>query len=92
MFLRFKESSVAKVRVTIFNSIYQLLTSYFVDNSVKHLTCWYWLNRGICKKSDLECAYSHFDTGKYADKPLPLIPGCKFLLQLLAKSSSKIDQ
>ncbi|KAK5052071.1 hypothetical protein LTR84_002875 [Exophiala bonariae] len=36
---------------------------------VKHLTCYYWKTHGRCTKSDQHCAYSHRDTGHYADKP-----------------------
>ena len=47
------------------------------DRSVKYLTCWYWLHQpGGCIKSDEQCLYSHYDTGMYADKPVPIKDGC----------------
>lgn len=36
---------------------------------VKHLTCYYWYTNGICNKADDECAYSHENTGRLAEKP-----------------------
>lgn len=42
--------------------------------SVKHLTCWYWANRG-CKLPDHLCLYSHFDTGRLADPPVQVQRG-----------------
>ena len=59
--------------------IEMFLIQFVAENSVKHLTCWYWLTKGQCRKSDEDCAYSHFDTGKHAEQPRPLIPGGKFL-------------
>ncbi|KAL8996060.1 MAG: hypothetical protein Q9169_004336 [Polycauliona sp. 2 TL-2023] len=38
--------------------------------SVKHLTCYFWANYGQCKRSDNECNYSHFYTGKVAGNPM----------------------
>ena len=35
---------------------------------VKYLTCWFWANGG-CKKSGEQCLYSHYNTGKYAQRP-----------------------
>ncbi len=46
--------------------------------SVKHLTCWYWANKG-CKLPDHLCLYSHFDTGKLAEPPVQVQRGRKFL-------------
>jgi hypothetical protein len=43
--------------------------------SVKHLTCHYWWFLGSCSKSDEECLYAHYDTGRYADKPQTIVPG-----------------
>ncbi|KAL8867000.1 MAG: hypothetical protein Q9174_005945 [Haloplaca sp. 1 TL-2023] len=38
--------------------------------SVKHLTCYFYANYGRCKRSDAECNYAHFYTGKVADNPM----------------------
>ncbi|KAL8964540.1 MAG: hypothetical protein Q9183_004382 [Haloplaca sp. 2 TL-2023] len=38
--------------------------------SVKHLTCYFYANFGRCKRSDAECNYAHFYTGKVADNPM----------------------
>lgn len=42
--------------------------------SVKHLTCWYWANKG-CKLPDHLCLYSHFDTGRLAEAPVQVQRG-----------------
>lgn len=44
------------------------------SKSVKHLTCWYWANKG-CKLPSHECLYSHFDTGILADPPVQVQRG-----------------
>jgi hypothetical protein len=36
------------------------------QRSVKHLTCYWWLNKGVCKHSAQDCLYAHWDTGKFA--------------------------
>ncbi|KAL8813921.1 MAG: hypothetical protein Q9223_006817 [Gallowayella weberi] len=40
--------------------------------SVKHLTCYFWANFGRCKRSDEECHYAHFHTGRMAVNPMEL--------------------
>ena len=45
--------------------------------SVKHLTCWYWANKG-CKLADNVCLYAHFDTGRLADPPVQIQRGREF--------------
>lgn len=45
--------------------------------SVKHLTCYWWKTKGVCRFSEEDCLYSHHDTGKIADAPRHLIPGEK---------------
>lgn len=45
--------------------------------SVKHLTCYFWAKSGVCKWSEDECLYAHRDTGKIANGPLQVEPGCK---------------
>ncbi|KAK4943284.1 hypothetical protein LTR10_017127 [Elasticomyces elasticus] len=45
------------------------------NKSVKHMTCFWWRNRGFCKKTDEECAYAHWDTGLYSDAPKQVNPG-----------------
>ena len=37
---------------------------------VKHLTCYFYANFGRCKRSDAECNYAHFYTGRVADNPM----------------------
>ncbi|KAI9832793.1 MAG: hypothetical protein M1819_004013 [Sarea resinae] len=44
-------------------------------NFNKPLTCYYWYTYGKCNKDDDECAYAHYDTGKYSNAPLRLEPG-----------------
>lgn len=39
---------------------------------LKHLTCYFWANFGRCKRSDAECGYAHFHTGKVAINPTQL--------------------
>jgi hypothetical protein len=34
------------------------------SRSVKHLTCFWWKEKGSCKYSEDECLYAHYDTGK----------------------------
>lgn len=46
-------------------------------NSVKHLTCWYWANKG-CRLPDHACLYSHHDTGRIAEPPVQVQPGREF--------------
>ena len=46
------------------------------QRSVKHLTCWYWANRG-CKLPEHVCLYSHYDTGRIADPPVRVQRGRK---------------
>ncbi|EGE86125.2 hypothetical protein BDDG_09070 [Blastomyces dermatitidis ATCC 18188] len=43
--------------------------------SVKHLTCWWWNEKGQCKYSVDECLYAHHKTGKVADAPRQVKPG-----------------
>jgi hypothetical protein len=43
--------------------------------SVKHLTCFWWKQKGRCRFSDEECLYAHHDTGIYTEPPRQLIPG-----------------
>ena len=45
--------------------------------SVKHLTCWYWANRG-CRLAGNVCLYAHFDTGRLADPPVQVQRGREF--------------
>ncbi|EGC44831.1 predicted protein [Histoplasma capsulatum var. duboisii H88] len=37
--------------------------------SVKHLTCWWWNEKGKCKYTVDECLYAHHKTGRVADAP-----------------------
>lgn len=39
---------------------------------LKQLTCYFWANFGRCRRSDAECKFSHFYTGKMAVNPLEL--------------------
>ncbi|KAI4179404.1 MAG: hypothetical protein L6R41_007863 [Letrouitia leprolyta] len=39
---------------------------------LKHLTCYFWANFGRCKRSDDQCSYAHFHTGKVAVNPVEL--------------------
>lgn len=43
--------------------------------SVKHLTCWWWYEKGQCRYSESECLYAHHDTGLVADAPRQVKPG-----------------
>lgn len=43
--------------------------------SVKHLTCFWWKEKGYCKKSEKDCLYAHHDTGHYTDPPRQVVPG-----------------
>ncbi|OJD23480.1 hypothetical protein ACJ73_05166 [Blastomyces percursus] len=43
--------------------------------SVKHLTCWWWNEKGQCKYSADECLYAHHKTRKIADAPRQVKPG-----------------
>ncbi|ETI23833.1 hypothetical protein G647_05639 [Cladophialophora carrionii CBS 160.54] len=43
--------------------------------SVKHLTCFWWWEKGECKYSDDECLYAHYDTGHYTAAPRQVVPG-----------------
>lgn len=45
------------------------------SSSVKHLTCFWWKDKGTCRFSDDDCLYAHYDTGHYTDPPRQLIPG-----------------
>lgn len=45
------------------------------SSSVKHLTCFWWKEKGACRFSDSECLYAHYDTGHYTDPPRQLVPG-----------------
>lgn len=46
--------------------------------SVKHLTCYFWAKNGVCKWTDDECLYAHYNTGKTANGPLQVEPGREF--------------
>lgn len=48
------------------------------NNSVKHLTCYFWAKNGVCKWSDDDCLYAHYNTGKTASGPLQVEPGREF--------------
>ncbi|KAL2409317.1 hypothetical protein ABEF95_015612 [Exophiala dermatitidis] len=43
--------------------------------SVKHLTCFWWWEKGECRFTDDECLYAHYDTGHYTGAPRQVIPG-----------------
>ncbi|OJD19147.1 hypothetical protein AJ78_00847 [Emergomyces pasteurianus Ep9510] len=43
--------------------------------SVKHLTCWWWNEKGQCRYSVDECLYAHHQTGRVADAPRQVKPG-----------------
>ncbi|KAL8662848.1 MAG: hypothetical protein Q9202_004362 [Teloschistes flavicans] len=38
--------------------------------STKNQTCYFWANFGKCKRSDQECRYAHFHTGRMAVNPM----------------------
>ncbi|KAI1611846.1 hypothetical protein EDD37DRAFT_651467 [Exophiala viscosa] len=44
-------------------------------NSVKHLTCYWWHKTSRCRRTDEECLYAHWDTGRYTDPPKQVNPG-----------------
>jgi hypothetical protein len=46
--------------------------------SVKHLTCFWWKEKGDCRFKEEDCLYAHHDTGLYADPPRQVIPGGEF--------------
>jgi hypothetical protein len=46
--------------------------------SVKHLTCFWWKEKGDCRFKEEDCLYAHHDTGLYADPPRQVIPGGKY--------------
>ena len=46
--------------------------------SVKHLTCFWWKEKGHCRFKEADCLYSHYDTGLYADPPRQVIPGGEY--------------
>jgi hypothetical protein len=46
--------------------------------SVKHLTCFWWKEKGDCRFKEDDCLYAHRDTGIYADPPRQVIPGGEF--------------
>ena len=43
--------------------------------SVKHLTCWWWFEKGQCRYDEDDCLYAHHDTGMVADAPRQVKPG-----------------
>lgn len=43
--------------------------------SVKHLTCFWWKDKGDCRFKEEDCLYAHHDTGLYADPPRQVNPG-----------------
>lgn len=55
--------------------------------SVKHLTCFWWKEKGDCRFREEDCLYAHHDTGLYADPPRQVIPGggLQAILQCLAR-------
>jgi hypothetical protein len=46
--------------------------------SVKHLTCFWWKEKGDCRFKEQDCLYAHHDTGLYADPPRQVVPGGRF--------------
>ena len=52
--------------------------------SVKHLTCFWWKEKGDCRFKEEDCLYAHHDTGLYADPPRQVIPGGEF--QIMRRS------
>ncbi|KAK6368151.1 hypothetical protein LTS17_009892 [Exophiala oligosperma] len=49
--------------------------SFHTRRSVKHLTCFWWWEKGHCRFSDEDCLYSHYDTGHHTSAPRQVIPG-----------------
>ncbi|EXJ92724.1 hypothetical protein A1O3_01276 [Capronia epimyces CBS 606.96] len=43
--------------------------------SVKHLTCFWWWEKGECRFSEEDCLYAHHDTGHYTLAPRQVVPG-----------------
>lgn len=43
--------------------------------SVRHLTCFWWKEKGHCRLSDEDCLYAHYDTGHYTNPPRQVVPG-----------------
>lgn len=43
--------------------------------SVKHLTCFWWKEKGDCRFKEEDCLYAHRDTGIYADAPRQVAAG-----------------
>jgi hypothetical protein len=52
--------------------------------SVKHLTCFWWKEKGDCRFKEEDCLYAHHDTGLYADSPRQVVPGGEF--QIMRRS------
>jgi hypothetical protein len=48
--------------------------------SVKHLSCWWWHEKGQCRYTESECLYAHHDTGMVADAPRQIKPGGTYYL------------
>ena len=44
-------------------------------SSVKHLTCFWWKEKGGCRYAEEDCLYAHHDTGLYTDPPRQVVPG-----------------
>jgi hypothetical protein len=56
--------------------------------SVKHLTCWWWHEKGQCRYSEEECLYAHYETGLVADAPRQVRPGGKSYVHFAFTSAS----
>ena len=69
--MRVMKATIVTVSTLAF---YSTTTDLIVEKSVRHLTCFYFLNGG-CKKSDEDCLYAHYLTGKLAERPAPVVPG-----------------
>ncbi len=54
--------------------------------SVKHLTCFWWKVKGICRFAEDDCLYAHRETGLLADAPRQVKPGGKHLRLALFSS------
>lgn len=61
------------------NKVTSSLSKMTKPASVKHLTCYFWAKNGFCKFDEAKCLYAHHNTGKIANGPLQVEPGCELI-------------
>jgi hypothetical protein len=63
-----RSAKVGKSHHSVWSYIFYYPNRHPTADISKSLTCFYW-HRGFCQKSDDDCIYAHYNTGRLAPEP-----------------------